>query len=96
MLTNIVGWLVYGVVVGLLSKFLHPGDDPVGFLPTVAIGIAGSYMGGAIAWALGNGLTPLQPSGIILGVLGGVVCLMIWRWHKLRKADRSFLSGRKK
>ena len=46
----IIGWLVYGVIVGLIAKALHPGDDPVGFGWTLSIGVAGSYMGGLINW----------------------------------------------
>ena len=87
---GILMWLIYGLVVGLLAKFLHPGDDPVGFLPTLSIGVAGSYMGGLVAYLLGHGLSPLQPSGLILGILGGIICLTIWRWYKLRSAKRSF------
>ena len=34
----LLGWLIYGLVVGLISKRLHPGEDPVGFLPTIGIG----------------------------------------------------------
>ena len=96
MLINIIGWFVYGIIVGLIAKAIHPGEDPVGLLPTVAIGVAGSYMGGAISWAMGFGLTPLQPSGIILGIIGGVICLMLWRWYKLRQGNKSFLSGKPK
>ena len=35
------GMLIYGLVIGLISKAIHPGDDPVGCLPTIGIGVAG-------------------------------------------------------
>lgn len=87
---GILMWLVYGILIGLCAKALHPGQDPVGFLPTLTIGVAGSYMGGLITYLLGYGLSPLQPSGFIFGILGGVICLTIWRWMKLRQAKRTF------
>jgi uncharacterized membrane protein YeaQ/YmgE (transglycosylase-associated protein family) len=69
----LIGWLVYGLVVGLIAKQLHPGDDPKGFLPTIGIGIAGSFIGGFLKWCLGMGHGPFEPSGLIFGIIGGVV-----------------------
>ena len=38
----LLGWTIYGLVVGLVAKFLHPGkEEPVGFLSTLGIGVAG-------------------------------------------------------
>ena len=50
MLFTLIGWLIYGLLVGIIAKALHPGDDPIGFLPTMGIGVAGSYIGGLINW----------------------------------------------
>jgi uncharacterized membrane protein YeaQ/YmgE (transglycosylase-associated protein family) len=93
---SLVIWLLYGLVVGLVAKALHPGDDPVGFLPTVGIGVAGSFIGGFVNWAIGNGTSPLQSSGILMGVVGALLLLAAWRWWKLRQEKRSFWTGVKK
>jgi len=71
-------WLVYGVVVGLISKAIYKGRVPSGFLPTLLVGVFGSFIGGLMKFLLtGNG-NPLQPSGIILGVLGGILACFIY------------------
>ena len=87
----LLGWLIYGLVVGLCAKSLHPGDDPVGFLPTIGIGVAGSYIGGLVNWLAGRG-GPFEASGIILSILGGVAFCWMYRKYKL---DR-FLSAQSK
>jgi uncharacterized membrane protein YeaQ/YmgE (transglycosylase-associated protein family) len=91
---SLLMWLVYGLVVGLLAKALHPGDDPVGFLPTVGIGVAGSFVGGFINWVLGYGGGPFQSSGLLMGVIGALVFLAAWRWWRLKRVDKSFWSGK--
>jgi uncharacterized membrane protein YeaQ/YmgE (transglycosylase-associated protein family) len=88
--------LIFGFIVGGIAKMLHPGEDPVGFLPTVGIGIVGSYIGGFISWLIYGG-TAIHMSGLIFGVLGGVIFLSIWRWWKLQSAQggpRSFWTGK--
>lgn len=77
----LLSWTVYGLVVGLCAKFLHPGDDPIGFLPTIGIGVAGSYIGGFMSFLLGKG-DPFSTSGILMGVIGGVV--FCWAYRKFR------------
>jgi uncharacterized membrane protein YeaQ/YmgE (transglycosylase-associated protein family) len=76
---NLVVWLVYGVVVGMLSKSIYRyKDSPTGFFSTLAIGVCGSFVGGFISYLLGSG-NPLQPSGLVLGVLGGVITSFAYR-----------------
>lgn len=90
--------LIWGVVVGILAKLLHPGEDPVGLGSTVLVGIGGTFVGKILGLALvpvlGKGLLT---SGFVLAVVGGVVCLAIWRWWKLKKAadgPKNFWSGK--
>lgn|SRR5690554_1294700 len=95
---SLLTWAVFGLIVGLVAKALHPGDDPVGCLPTIGIGVAGSFVGGGINWLLGMGSTPYEASGLVMSILGGVLFLASWRWWNLRTAEggpRSFLSGKK-
>jgi uncharacterized membrane protein YeaQ/YmgE (transglycosylase-associated protein family) len=91
---SIIIWLCYGFVVGIFSKLLHPGDDPVGFLPTVGIGIVGSFVGGFVNYILGNGSSPLQSSGLIMGIIGGIIFLAIFRWIRLKYQGKSFWTGK--
>lgn len=98
---TILMWSIFGLVVGLVAKAIHPGDDPIGCLPTIGIGVAGSFVGGGINWLIGMGpITPgntFHPAGMFLSILGGVLCCAGWRWYNLKTAEtgpKSFFSGK--
>ena len=80
----ILGWVVYGLVVGSLAKLAHPGEDPVGFLQTLGIGVAGSMVGGGIQWLLHMG-GPFSPAGLLWGIIGGVIFCWIYRKYRLER-----------
>lgn len=81
----LIGWILYGLIVGTLAKFLHPGEDPVGFLPTILIGVAGSFIGGFLSWVIGLGSAPFGASGIIMGTIGGIVFCWLYRKYRLNR-----------
>jgi len=70
-------WLVYGLLVGSIAKAIVPGEENFGFLKTVALGVAGSYMGGAILYLMGQ-YDSLSPAGLFMGVAGGVLSLVLY------------------
>lgn len=74
---NIMIWCVYGLFVGSIAKALVPGEERMGFFQTIAIGVAGSYVGGAVLYMLGQ-YESLSPSGILMGVAGGVLSLVVY------------------
>lgn len=74
---NILIWCVYGLFVGSIAKSIVPGEERMGFFQTVAVGIAGSYMGGAILYMLGK-YDSISPAGIIMGIAGGVISLVLY------------------
>lgn len=74
---NLIVWCVYGLFVGSIAKAIVPGEEKLGFFQTIAVGVAGSYMGGGILYLLGN-YDSVSPSGVIMGVAGGVVSLMTY------------------
>jgi uncharacterized membrane protein YeaQ/YmgE (transglycosylase-associated protein family) len=75
---GILGWIVFGLIVGVLAKFLMPGRDPGGMLVTIALGIAGALVAGFLGRALGWYL-PGEPAGFIMATLGAVLLLFIYR-----------------
>lgn len=94
----LISWLLFGMLVGYLAKVIHPGDEPVGYLPTIGIGVAGSFVGGSINYLIGNGGQIFQVSGIGMSILGGILCCAAWRYYKLKTATsgpKSFLRGKK-
>ena len=76
---SLIIWLVFGLIVGIIAKFLMPGRDPGGFIVTILIGIVGSYLGGGISYLLFGGTDPYKPSGWIMSIAGAIVLLLVYR-----------------
>ena len=74
---NILVWCVYGIFVGSIAKSIVPGEEKLGFFQTVALGVVGSYSGGAILYMLGQ-YDSLSPSGVVMGILGVVLALVVY------------------
>jgi uncharacterized membrane protein YeaQ/YmgE (transglycosylase-associated protein family) len=74
---NILVWCVYGLFVGSIAKSLVPGEENFGFVKTVALGVAGSYMGGAVLYMIGQ-YNSLSPAGIFMGVAGAILTLVLY------------------
>ena len=73
---EIIGILLFGLVVGALAKLLMPGDDPGGIIVTALIGVAGSVVGFYLFGALGIGDTDKFDLGGILGAIIGTMLLL--------------------
>ena len=78
---EIVTMLIIGLLVGIVAKFLMPGDDPGGIIVTTLIGIVGAVIGGFIASALNVGdLGDFFDLGTwIIAILGSLLLLVIYR-----------------
>ena len=74
----ILSWIIVGLIVGALAKFVMPGNDPGGIIVTILLGIAGAFVGGAVGRALGF-YDPGQPAGWIMSILGAIVLLVGYR-----------------
>jgi uncharacterized membrane protein YeaQ/YmgE (transglycosylase-associated protein family) len=53
---EILSWLLFGLVAGVIAKVIMPGKDPGGWIVTIGLGIAGSFVGGYAARLLGLGV----------------------------------------
>lgn len=73
-----LGWIVIGIVAGVLGKLLMPGKDPGGFIVTILIGIAGSLLAGFIGQAVGF-YQPGQAGGWIGATVGAIILLFLYR-----------------
>lgn len=80
---GILSWIVIGLIVGALAKWLMPGPDPGGIFVTILLGIAGAFVGGAIASALGLGSFTGFNVGSLLIAVGGAM-LLLFGYRKLR------------
>ena len=75
---GILGWIVFGLIVGAIAKLLMPGRDPGGIIITMVLGIVGALLGGFIGRALGM-YTADEPAGFIMALVGAVLVLLIYR-----------------
>lgn len=75
-ITSIIGYIVVGVIVGVLARFLVPGDDPMGIIGTIVLGILGALIGGWVAGAIFS-----DTAGIdwIASILAAIVLVLLWR-----------------
>ena len=73
-----IGWIIFGLIVGIVGKFLMPGRDPGGFIVTILLGIAGALIGGFVGRALGF-YQEGEPAGFIMAVIGAIILLAIYR-----------------
>ena len=74
---SIFGWIIFGLIVGLIARGLVPGSQPMGCLRTIFLGIAGSFVGGAIGFLLLGG-SVIQSSGWIGSIVGAIILLVIY------------------
>lgn len=75
---GIIGWIVFGLIVGIVAKFLMPGKDPGGFVITALIGIVGAMVGGFLGRSLGL-YREGEPAGFFMAVIGSIILLFIYR-----------------
>jgi uncharacterized membrane protein YeaQ/YmgE (transglycosylase-associated protein family) len=74
----VLGWIVFGLVVGIVAKLLMPGRDPGGIVITMLLGIIGAVVGGFIGRAMGF-YGPNQAAGFLVSVVGAIVLLVLYR-----------------
>ena len=74
--------LIVGIATGLIARFVLPGADQMGLLMTGALGIAGSFVGGAISRLFSKPAdgASFHAAGFFMSVLGAVVLLLAWRF----------------
>lgn len=82
---GIIGWILFGLVVGIVGKLLMPGRDPGGFILTILLGIAGALLGGFLGQFLGF-YREGEPAGFLMAVLGSIVLLLLYRLFLGRRA----------
>lgn len=77
---SIIWFLIVGLIAGFIARALVPGPDPMGILPTLILGVVGSFVGGFIfAIFTDDKILDPNPTGIIGSVIGAIVALLIWR-----------------
>jgi uncharacterized membrane protein YeaQ/YmgE (transglycosylase-associated protein family) len=71
-----IGFIVFGLVVGALARLIKPGKQNLSILATLGLGLVGSIVGGVVANALGTGkITELNILGAIVAIVVAVLLI---------------------
>ena len=89
MLWTIIGWIVFGLIVGFIARALVPGKDNIGILMTILLGIAGSVVGGFIFSLFSGGPRLSNPIGWIGSIIFAIILLVIYNKVTGRKKTRA-------
>lgn len=80
MCADLMGWCLFGLVAGGIARLLWPGDNVLGCLGTIALGIAGSVVGGFLLGLLtGANSDGIQPAGFLGAIPGALIVLWLAR-----------------
>lgn len=83
--TGIIGWLLIGLVAGVLGKLIMPGKDPGGIIVTILLGIAGALLAKYLAPMMGFNLTDATWQAYAAATLGAVLLLALYRIVMVRR-----------
>ena len=90
MIGSIISWIVFGLVVGFIARAIYPGRQKMSLPSTIALGIAGSVVGGLIAWGLGyrpeDGA--FAGAGWIMSIIGALIVVFAAMALSRPKVDR--------
>jgi uncharacterized membrane protein YeaQ/YmgE (transglycosylase-associated protein family) len=81
---HLIWVIIIGLIVGVIAKFILPGDNPGGFIATVLIGIAGSFLGTYLGRSIGH-YGPDQSAGFLMSLLGALILLAIYHLFTRQK-----------
>jgi uncharacterized membrane protein YeaQ/YmgE (transglycosylase-associated protein family) len=74
---GIIWTIVLGFVIGIIAKFIHPGKENMGFITTILLGIAGSFLAGVIGQFIGW-YKAGEGAGFIASVIVAIILLVIY------------------
>jgi len=75
---GILGWIIIGLIAGLIAKAIMPGRDPGGIIVTILLGIAGAVLAGFLGQAIGW-YEAGEGAGFIAAIVGALILLAIYR-----------------
>jgi uncharacterized membrane protein YeaQ/YmgE (transglycosylase-associated protein family) len=84
---GLLGWLIVGLIAGVLAKWVVPGEGPGGVLGDIIVGIVGAFIGGWVFNFFGHvGMTGVNLGSIVVAFIGAVILLYIMRAFSGRRS----------
>jgi uncharacterized membrane protein YeaQ/YmgE (transglycosylase-associated protein family) len=84
---SVLGWILFGFVVGLLARAILPGRDPLGVIGTTSLGIAGALIAGWLGQAAGW-YGPDEGAGFVSATVGAIIMLVVGHWVAKKSVTR--------
>lgn len=82
---GLILFLLMGLIAGFIARALMPGDDSMGWVPTMVLGVIGSFVGGTLGALLFGGTLDLSPTGLVGSIIGAFLALWAYRMMNKRK-----------
>ncbi len=77
---GILLWLLFGLIVGAIAKYIVPGTGPGGLIGDLIVGIIGAFLGGWIYSLFGHGgVSGFNLGSVVCAVIGAIVLLYLLR-----------------
>ena len=83
MFDGILGYVIGGLVIGLLARLIKPGADPMGWIMTIVLGIVGAVIGGQLSVMLNLGSTVMQ---WVIAIVSAIILLFVYEAVRKKKA----------
>lgn len=81
---DIFGWVIVGLVAGVVARLIMPGHDPGGIVVTILLGIAGALLAGFVGRLAGL-YGPGQRAGFVAAIIGAIAVVAVYRWFVVRR-----------
>lgn len=85
---SLILFLIFGLVVGALARLIVPGREPGGWLTSLALGVAGSFLGGLVGRAFGMYTNGVTTGGFVMSLLGAIALVAIYQAVVRRRTIR--------
>ena len=76
---SIISTIIVGLIVGILARFFYPGAVEMGWISSIVLGVAGSFLAGLISNWIKPGAQPLKPAGFFASFLGAMLLMFLGR-----------------
>lgn len=75
---GVISWVIFGLIAGILAKWIMPGAYQIGFVMTIILGIVGAVVGGYISTFFGKGkVDGFNFGSFVVAVIGAIVVLFL-------------------